>query len=556
MTQVNQPNPLRARLLAMMLLRAVLSIAFLGITAWFQIKQVSFAQPAFYPFYAIVIIISILTILYAVSLSRIVNLRLFTYVQVTVDIALVTVAVYITGGIESYLTILYALSVLGSGMLLNRAGGFYAATMSSVAYGVLIEMDFYRMLPSRYKVFWTHVDFAWQDVFINIFSNFLAFFTIAYLAGYLTQKTAEVEKELLEKGIDYDKLERLSKHVFERISSGIMTLDRELRITSFNKAAEDISGYTFREVYYGKVGDFFPGLVADSAQSALQDVRTEKVFTSKDGSERIIGFTLAGAQGGFTAAPDDAAVIVIFQDLTDIKAMEEQLRRAERLKALGELSVGIAHEIRNPLASISGSIQVLKGDERFKGDDLRLMDIVLRETDRLNLLITDFLVFAKPAQEKRSKFDLSAAIKDTLEMFRNSPQAVDIAINAAFDNGICVEGDQRQIKQVFWNMLVNAAHAIDGRGAISVTASVRRFSGGSDFAEVLVSDTGKGIDAKDMGRIFDPFYSTKDFGTGLGLAIAHRIVESHGGSIEVRSALGSGAVFTVTLPLADKPAVN
>jgi signal transduction histidine kinase len=139
-------------------------------------------------------------------------------------------------------------------------------------------------------------------------------------------------------------------------------------------------------------------------------------------------------------------------------------------------------------------------------------------------------------------------------MFINSPQAVDIAINAALDNGICVEGDQRQIKQVFWNMLVNAAHAVDGAGAISVTASVRRFSGGSDFAEVTVSDTGKGIDAKDMGRIFDPFYSTKDFGTGLGLAIAHRIVESHGGSIEVKSALGSGAVFTVTLPLADKPA--
>lgn len=555
MTQ-STPHPLKARLLAMMVLRVVLAIAFLGITTWFQIKEGSLAQPNFYLLYAIVVVISLLTIFYARAINWTRNVRLFAYLQVTADIALVTIIVYVTGGVESYLTILYLLSVMGSSILLNRVGGFYAASASSIAYGFLMYMDFYGMLPLRFKVFWIPVAMHWEDVVTTVSSNILAFFTVAYLTGYLSERTARIEKELHEKGIDLDKLERLSRHILENITSGIMTLDERLRITSFNRAAETITGYTLRDAYQKFVGDIFPGVLDDAIESGRLDLRLEKRFRKKDGTELFLGLTISRGQG------EGASVIVIFQDLTRLKAMEEQLRRAEKLKALGELSVGIAHEIRNPLASISGSIQVLKNEMKLIGEDRHLMDIVLMETERLNVLITDFLLFARPAQEKRDRVNLSALVDETIRLFRHSPQAAGITIESDLSEGVYVEGDARQLGQVFWNLFLNSAQAMAGKGTLSVSSYLRsrdsayRPPGGRGFepigqpvVAIRVADTGCGITAENIDRIFDPFFSTKDSGTGLGLAIAHRITESHGGSIEVKSVVGRGTVFTVILPI-------
>lgn len=537
--------------MAMMVLRVVLAIAFLGITVWFQIKQNSLTDPTFYLLYAIIVVVCVLTILYAATINWAVNLRLFAYIQITIDMALVTVSVYVTGGIESYLTFLYLLTIMGSGILLNRTGGLYAATVSSVAYGFLIDMDFYGMLPARYKVFWIPVNFAWQDVITTLSSNMLAFYTVAYLSGYLAERTALAEKELHEKGVDLERLERLSRHIFENISSGIMTLDSAERVTSFNRAAEAITGYGAAEVYLRSVHDYFPGMLRPADAFAGTDLRLEQVFRRRDGAELFLGFTVSkGATSGIVEdkgleAPGEVSTIVIFQDLTHMKAMEEQLRRADRLRVLGELSVGIAHEIRNPLASISGSIQVLRSETRLDGEDRRLMDIVLRETDRLNLLITDFLLFAKPARREMARFSLSAVINETITIFRNSPDAAKVRIEKRLDDSIYIDGDFRQVGQIFWNLFLNAAHAMDSGGVLSVSSSVA-----GRMAAVSVSDTGPGIEPENVGRIFDPFFSTKDRGTGLGLPIAHRIAESHGGSLEVKSYIGKGTVFTVTLPLA------
>ncbi len=564
-----QPQPLRARLMAMMVLRVVLALTFLFITTWLQIKENSLARPAYYPIYAIIVIISLLTILYAKAINWTNNLRVFTYVQVVADIALVTAIVYVTGGIGSYLTILYFLSVMGSSLLLNRTGGLAAASIASVSYGVLVDMDFYGMLPVKYKVFWIPVTFEWQDVVTTASTNILAFFIVGYLTGYLAEKTARVEKELHEKGIDLEKLERLSRHIFEHITSGIMTLDGRMCVTSFNRAAEAITGYSLRDVYYKSVSDIFPGLIAGGSGSIEPDTRFERMFTRRDGSEVVIGFTVSKGYGGYAdesvaarvmaslrqgetpVADSEAAIIVIFQDLTKLKHMEDQLRRADRLNALGELSVGIAHEVRNPLASISGSIQVLKGDLKLQGEDLRLMDIILRETERLNMLITDFLVFARPAQEKRERVNLSELINETVKILRNSPEVDGIVIRSGVDRGIFVEGDARQIGQIFWNLLLNSVHAVGPKGRITVSSSIRGgAASGDSFAEIRVEDTGCGIKPENIERIFDPFFSTKDSGTGLGLAIAHRVAHSHGGDIEVKSTVGSGTVFTVVLPLA------
>ena len=539
---------LKSRLLAMMVIRVVLALAFLGIIAWFQIKEYSFASLNFYPIYVIVAAVGLLTIFYALMLNRVRNSRLFAYCQITVDIALATVIVFVTGGTDSYLHALYPLSVVGAAILLGKSGGFFAASVSSIAYGVLIDMDFYGMLPLKYKIIDSPGSPAWEDVFMTVSTNILAFFTVAYLIGYLAERAAKVEKELEEKEIDYGKLEALNRQIVGNITSGIMTLDEHGRITSFNREASVVTGYTLRDVYYRGVEEVFPGMVQTGNRPAQAGHRFEEKYKKSTGEEIYLGFTISPGQGG------EVANIVIFQDLTRLKAMEEELRRDEKLKALGELSVGIAHEIRNPLASISGSIQMLREEVSLAGDSRRLMDIILRETERLNQLITDYLLFAKPAREFKDTIDLGLLIGETMDIFRNSPDAALIKTECRVGSDFCVLGDARQLGQVFWNLFVNAAHAMSGKGTLCVSAervSIENTRGGAinEFVAVTVSDTGRGIPPEDLMRIFDPFFSTKEEGTGLGLAIVHRIIESHNGRMDVTSAEGRGTSFRILLPV-------
>lgn len=545
----------RPRLLAMMVLRVVLGVAFLGITSWFQIRASLTAEINFTPLYAVVVLIGLISIIYAIAFRRIANQKLFVYLQVTVDILLITIVVYITGGVESYLHVLYPLVVIGSAIILNKRGGLYAAALSSICYGVLMDLDFYRMLPVRFKVFGAHAAApVWADVFTTISTNILAYFIVAYLAGYLAESTARVEKRLEAKEIDFGKLESLNRLIVENITSGIMTVDEMLRITSFNKEAAHVTGYDLRSVYYKDVREIFPDMMQGSPGDSPRDsVRSERHFRRKDGEDVCLGYTISRGEGG------DAAYIIIFEDMTQIKAMEERLRVSEKLKALGELSVGIAHEIRNPLASISGSIQVLKDELSLSGDNAHLMEIVVRETERLNKLITDYLLFAKPATGKRDRVELASVIGSTIKVFENSPEAAGIHIKSNLAQGLYVRGSERQLGQVFWNLFVNAAHAMSNGGTLTVTSKVVQSDSISDvnsagrpgrtYAEVIVADTGCGIKQEDLKSIFDPFFSTKDTGTGLGLAIIHRIIESHEGTIDARSSLGTGTVFKILLPL-------
>lgn len=548
-------NKFRAKLLSMMVLRVVLGLAFLGVMSWFQVKNFTASQSNFYPLYSIVVLVGFLSILYAVVFKRIENLKLFAYFQISGDIGLITVIVYITGGVESYMHALYPLVVIGAAIILSKRGGLYAAALSSICYGILIDLDFYGMLPYKYKVFAVHAASlpAWEDVFTTVATNILAYFIIAYLTGYLAESTVRVEKRLEEKEIDFGKLENLNRLIVENITSGIMTLNEFLRITSFNREAAFVTGYTLADVYDKDVREVFPEMIQGSpGESPRDSLRIEKKFKKKDGTEIFLDFTISKGQGG------DAAFIVIFQDMTQLKDMQERLKVRDKLNALGELSVGIAHEIRNPLASISGSIQVLKNELSLSGDNAHLMEIVLRETERLNRLITDYLLFAKPATDKRDRVDLGAIINGTVKVFKNSPQAAGIVIKSNVGTGLFVQGTERQLGQVFWNLFLNAAHAMPGGGSLTITSRLLQMNeiagalpvkGGHHRVEVMITDTGSGIRHDDLKKIFDPFFSTKDTGTGLGLAIVHRIIESHGGTIDARSSLGAGTVFKIVLPL-------
>lgn len=541
-------DALKSGILALMFFRVVLAVLFLGSVSWIQLGRTVAEKTDYYLIYTIIALVGFLTIIYSVLLKRVEKVRLFAFLQISIDILLVTVVVYITGGIASYLSILYFLTVIGGAILLGQPGGFFCASLSSVFYGILILLDYYLLLPIAIKTFHPMVPTLWEDVITSIFTHTLSFFTVAFLTGYLAERTEKVERRLEEKEIDLERIDSLNRVILQNVNVGIMTLDEGYKVTTFNKAAEKIMDIRLSDCYGRGVGRLFPGIFNISPDS-LDNMKTrrEAIFKHQDDKDCFIGYSVSRGKGR------DTAYIVIFQDLTDVKVMEERIRRDEKLRALGELSAGMAHEVRNPLASISGSIQVLKDELDLEEDNLRLMNIVLRESTRLNSLITDFLLFAKPGQKRRGLVDLSGLITETVSVFKNSPEAKGLEVEEDVEGGITTAGDQRQLTQVLWNLFVNASQAMDGKGTLSVSLKMDGGDGGggedgSKVCHITVSDTGGGIDEEDMKSIFDPFYSTRDGGTGLGLALTHRIVRSHGGNIEVGNEDGSGAVFTITLP--------
>jgi two-component system sensor histidine kinase PilS (NtrC family) len=236
--------------------------------------------------------------------------------------------------------------------------------------------------------------------------------------------------------------------------------------------------------------------------------------------------------------------VVVVQDLTELRRMEEEVRRADRLAALGKMSAGLAHEIRNPLASICGSIALLGKQPGLGEKERKLLTIVSREGERLEALVRDFLAFARPSQPQIQQVEATQLVEETLDVFRHDAAARELRVAAEIEPGVRVLADSGQLRQVLWNLLTNAADAA-GRGG-SVRARMRRAEG---MAVLEVEDSGPGIAGDDLQRIFDPFFTTKESGTGLGLAIVHRIVEAHGGQLAVQSAPGR-TLFSVAIPLA------
>lgn len=551
-------NVLATKLIGLMWLRLLLVVVFLGTTIWVQINsEQTYSQRSLLLLYGIIISTLILTVIYAFLLKRIKNFRRFAYLQLTGDVLLITLTVYATSGIGSIFSFLYFFSIISGSILLNRKGGFVVAALSSLSYGTLVDLEFYRIMPN----ITAHISYEVTDVFYTLYVNVIAFFTVAFLSGSLAEKITAAEKELDARTKDFIKLEDINKNIVDNISSGILTLDHEGKINSFNKAAEDHTGYSTKEVTNSKVSDLFPNFSFTSRGS-----RGELIFEKKDGTVLIFGFSSSPLND---EKGKEIGHIVIFQDLTRLKEMEDELRRADRLKALGGLAAGMAHEIRNPLASISGSIQVLRDDLELSCDDKHLMDIILRETERLNALVTDFLVFAKPAT-KKEKICLEEIIEETLKLVETQSEMQGVSICRKFHDRTIIYADPKQIKQVFLNFFLNALEAMVNGGELSISINndstdynqkreevaceiMKEVSSNEKtYAVVTISDTGIGIDEGDIDKIFDPFFTTRDQGTGLGLAVVYRIIESHGGFIDVKSAEGKGTTFLIFLPTAEK----
>jgi two-component system sensor histidine kinase PilS (NtrC family) len=390
-----------------------------------------------------------------------------------------------------------------------------------------------------------------------ISANFCACFVMAYLATYLAGRLRQARGEAHRTEASLAALRALHEDIVQSVASGLLTFDRRGTVTSVNRTAEALCVRREGELRGMRWEGLFPGAPPfASVWEGLEGggggrrARSEADLLRPDGSRLPVGMSLSFLRRGRGA-------ICSFQDLTDIKRMEEQVRQADRLAAIGRLAAGLAHEIRNPIGSIRGSVEVLRGSLDPQGDDRRLMDIVLRESDRLDAIIRDFLQFSRPPHLVRVPTDLTAMLDEILLMLANQggiqgPDGPRVRFRRdPMEPTVKADVDPAQMRQALWNLCLNAVEAMPQGGELRVGARTVAGGLGRTLMEITVEDTGVGITAAELTQVFEPFYTTKPQGTGLGLAIAHRIVEDHGGEIRVQSEPYRGSRFTISLPVSE-----
>jgi len=548
----------------LMLLRLLFATFLLVATVVVQARAYpTFFNTSLLSLYILTGVIYFLTLCYALLLNRIRKYILLAYVQLFFDVLFVTALIYVTGGIESIFSFMYILTIINGSIMIYRRGGLLIASASSICYGSLLDLQYFNIIHPFYTRATGLMTYSIGYYFYTMLMNIAAFYVVAMLSSYLAEELRRSSVKLKAKQYDLDQLELLHRNIVQSMSTGLITLNNRLEITYGNPAAEVICGLGYNELEGSYIGDIFPNIIqhltlsAESGGKIVMAYRQEGIdidFERQDGAKLQLGFSksILRDPGG-----DEMGLILIFQDLTEFRQMQEQVRRMDRLAVAGELAAGIAHEIKNPLASLSGSIQMLRDEVDFGPMQQRLMDITMREAERLNGLVNEFLLFSRPEKAVDQSVEVNEVIKDTLEMLKNSPElSRPIRIEKSLTDNLWVHIDAQRLQQVIWNLVLNAVQEMTNSGRLTIATAIRTNRSGAEIerklAEISIADTGPGILPENQGKVFDPFFTTKDQGTGLGLTIVHRIVEDYDGEIFMESDGRSGTIFTLHFPLAEE----
>jgi len=533
---------LARRLTWLMLLRTVVISLVLGLSLWLGVRaEVSVTAPSQLMLLGVVVVTYLGTIVYAVLLRGGVAADRLVWPQLAGDLAVTTALVYVTGGAQSAYTFFFALSVVGAGAVRFRQGAIVIAALSVAFMCAVSAAAWARALPLPMVPQVTPWMQSPADFAASVGLNLAALIGVGVLSSMFGGELQRTATSLAQQSRATADLIALNRDIVRSLSSGLITVDRDNRVLTINETALELLG----EPGVGSVGrpvdDVMPGLgtrldglgereALRRTDLALPD-RTLGISVSplRDDRDRVIGR------------------VVNFVDLTELRKLEETMRRAERLATVGELAAGIAHEIRNPLAAISGSIELLSQAAPSTEDDRALMAIVMREIDRLNSLITELLEYANPRPRELHDVDLAELLDDTAAALRmdRSWGAVAITVDAV-PRPLTIAGDAGKLRQVIWNLARNGVEAASGGGGHVWL----RGTTDAEQVHVVVEDDGPGIAAEHVSRVFDPFFTTKARGTGLGLATSHAIVAEHGGAISVDSAPGAGTRFTIRVPRA------
>jgi two-component system, NtrC family, sensor histidine kinase PilS len=487
--------------------------------------------------------VNIILAWYAVSVFFVVLLSLWdeyklqAIIQIFTDLAFATAVVYATGGIDTFFNFLYPLVIIVAAILLPRYWAYLTAVLSFTLYGFLLELGYFEKIPS-YQLS-PHGDAKALQAAILI--NSFAYLAVAHLASSLAAKLRQAGRELKDKSGELLSLQALHENVIHSIRSGLITTDLHGRITLLNAPGQKLLQRTASTVYGRHIAELFMDRLPrlDSFPS-IGEVR----MITAAGEEKTFGITVTA----LTVAERGAiGYVYTFEDHTEVRRLEREVRMRDRLAAVGRLAAGIAHEIRNPLTSIAGSIQVLSRVSPFNEEQKLLSDIIIRESERLNAIITDFLLYSREKTYKFDSKDLIALLEDTLVLLENRSPSNELKIVRDFTTSeawAVVDGDR--MKQVFWNLAQNATRAMAQKGTMTVhVQSV------DDKWRIRFRDTGPGIAPQLLEKIFEPFQSRFEGGTGLGLAIVYQIIQAHKASIWVDSQPGKGAEFVIELAQAN-----
>jgi two-component system sensor histidine kinase PilS (NtrC family) len=550
---------LRGKLLWLIAARAAAITVVLGSAILVQVKAPGTLPVD--PFFFLIGLTYALTAIYALTLRFVDRHHWLVDVQLAGDALIVSAIVHFTGGATSYFTTLYALPIIAASITLYWRGAVLVAFLSAMLYSGIVMAQYAGpfgpavVLGGDPEVLLPPLRVALFTLGLNLFG----LLAIAMLSGYLAEGLRRADARLERASSQIADLQAFNQHVIDSLTSGLATIDAAGRLLSFNPAAQAITGLSAQDAIGRTVTEVlqFPPdvLRAMTAATGGGGYRAEFGFARADGRHIELGFSTAP----FLTPAGPSGHLVTFQDVTETKKREREARVQQRLAAVGEMAAGIAHEIRNPLASMAGSIQVLRQELPLTEEQAQLMDIVLRESERLNDTIKSFLAYARPQRQSTTRIDLRGVVRDTATLLRNGPEfgeGHDVQIDTP-EEPVWYFADENQIRQIVWNLATNGLRAMPNGGCLRLGVEIRRVppdligpsAEESAIMIIRVSDEGIGIPTEELDRIFQPFRGAFSRGTGLGLAIVHRIVTDYGGEIEVSSTPASGTTVTVKLPV-------
>lgn len=546
-TDVSRALDIHRRVVYLMLFRLVLISLVLGATTLLSwLSDVDLSAPNSLVLFGIIGTTYLLTIIYAVALGRVSDPHRLADLQLVVDLVISALLVHVTGGAQSAYTFFFPLSIIAAATVRFRAGAVVVALASVIVFSAVSVLGWLDIVPSFAGQRLLPSSLTSVELGRSMALNLAAIAGVAVLAynlgGQIQQTSASLETQRT-RAAD---LRALSQDIVRCLSSGLITIDNDGRVLTANRVACEILDLDPAGVIGQSLIILVPSLADVLGGLGRRDEIRRLELEVTRAHKVILGVSLSPLRNN---RDEVIGRILNIQDLTEIREMEAQMRRAERLAVVGTLAAGVAHEIRNPLAAISGSIELLSADPdpNTGADDNRtLMDIINREVDRLNGLITDLLDYTNPQPRELLSFDLVELVRETMTVFEQDREFADLAMHVEIDAGqehgaIEIVADPARVRQVLWNLLRNAAAAATS----TITVRLRRQD---DDALIDVRDDGPGIPADVLPQVFDPFFTTKKRGTGLGLATCHSIITEHGGEIRVISPVGEGCTFTIQLP--------
>jgi two-component system sensor histidine kinase PilS (NtrC family) len=525
----------RRRVARLLLLRTIVVSVVLGLSLWLLLKGEAPASSAVWLQSSIIAATYLSSIVFGVLLRQGFAPGRVARPMLANDLVLTSALVYITGAAQSPYTFLYALTIVAAGALSYRRGAV-VTTVASLATLVAISL----LAWSRLLVVPLSAQVQpWEQTGLELVRTLgintaalIGVGALSFIFGDQLQKSADTLATTRRAAAD---LLTLHQDIVRSLASGLITTAPDGVVLTSNQAAADILRTTPSKLVGRPIETILPGI------AGLIDVKRGDLTVPTPDDDIVIGVTVSPLRD---VRDQIIGRVINFQDLTELKRLEQHARRTERMATVGQLAAGVAHEIRNPMASISGSIELLRASPQASDDDRTLMTIVQREVQRLNVLIGDLLDYANPRAKQTVDFDLASLVEETVQVARGDQNFSDVELTASTDGPLPIHADPAKLRQVVWNLVRNAADAASSGGK-HVRVTARKVAEG---AQITVEDNGTGISESLLGRIFDPFVTTKEKGTGLGLATCHAIVTEHGGRIDVESELNKGTKMIVTIP--------